>query len=53
MKEYKNLTNGEHMVKIEKELSKGIDPCEKGMECKQDREIRYLNKKTELLLKLN
>ena len=40
MKEYKNLTNGEHMVKIEKELSKGIDPCEKGMECKQDVEIR-------------
>ena len=47
MKEYKNLTNGEHMVKIEKELSKGIDPCEKGMECKQDREIRKPEEKEE------
>ena len=40
LKDYKHLTNGEHRVKIEEELSKEIDPCEKGMECKQDREIK-------------
>ena len=40
LKYYKHLTNGEHRVKIEEELSKEIDPCEEGMECKQDREIR-------------
>ena len=40
LKENKNLIKGDHMVNIEKEPSKEIDPCEKGMECKQDVEIR-------------
>ena len=40
MKDYKHLTDGEHRVKIKEEDSKEIDPCEEGMECMQDREIR-------------
>ena len=40
LRENKNQIKGDHMVNIEKEPSKEIDPCEKGMECKQDREIR-------------
>ena len=40
MKDYRFLTDGEHIVKMKEEQSKGIDPCEEGMECKQDKEIR-------------
>jgi len=41
LKDYKHLTYGEHIVKIQEEQSKEIDPCEKGMECMQDKEVRW------------
>ena len=34
------LTKEEQKIKIEAEHSKGIDPCEEGMECNQDKENR-------------
>ena len=40
MKDYRYLTEGEHKVKIKEEDNKGIDLCEEGMECMQDKEIR-------------
>ena len=50
MKDYKFLTDGEHRVKMKEEHSKGIDPCEEGMECMQDKEIR---KKAKAIEELN
>ena len=41
LKDYKHLTNGEHIVKMQEEQSKEIDPCERGMECMQDKEVRW------------
>ena len=37
---YKYLTREEHKREVKNETNKKKDPCEKGMECKQDKEIR-------------
>ena len=50
MKDYRYLTYGEHTVKMKEEDNKGIDPCEEGMECMQDKEIR---KKAKAIEELN
>ena len=44
LKDYKHLTNEEHIVKMQEEQSKEIDPCEVGMECMQDKENRKKSK---------
>ena len=50
MKDYKYLTEREHKVKLEEEDNKDEDPCEEGMECMQDKEIR---KKVKIVEELN
>ena len=42
--DYKYLTGEEHRRKLEEEDNKGRDPCEKDMECMQDKEIRETSK---------
>ena len=46
---YKYLTGEEHDKKMNNELNKKKDPCEKELECKQDKEVRTTAKSTDKL----
>ena len=46
---YKYLTGEEYKKKLEDNINKEKDPCEKDMECKQDKEIREIPENLENL----